>query len=244
LIPSITKVADCSSIVPSRISTVFLLDQMNDGWQYLLDGVGANAIGSTEGGAEIFGTKRSDSHQTYLDGVAAAVAAIADEAGPTYTAPFDRDWGCFSEAFTPGHASQLNDDGYTVIDGVFGAVWAGAFRTELEWLTQHKVLRPNETEFTTAVNNAVGILPLAAAAAAAAAAAHSRPTTPLRHTKPHIHELDLHHAAARRLVPEFNALFDRFTAATADLPRALTKHLPNLQLDTGLFVSPCLCFFT
>jgi hypothetical protein len=90
----------------------------------------------------------------------------------------------------------------------------------LEWLAVHGVLHPNETEFTAAVNNAVGGSSSAAAA-------------PLRHTKPHIHELDLHHDSARRLVPEFNALFGRFAAETADLPRALEQYLPNLALAGG-----------
>ena len=97
---------------------------------------------------------------------------------------------------------------------------AAAFRSEIQWLAQHQVLRPNETQFTDTTATTTTPPPPAAADGHKGAGAAASPPSPrqLRHTKPHIYELDLHHAAARKLVPEFNALFDRFSDRAADLP--------------------------
>ena len=191
-----------------------------------------------------------------------------------------RDWNCFSRAFTAAKAKEFESQGYTVIDGLFGDSWvrmlpkqtsassfpfcvvaipippfskhtklytrttftrtnslpnlvfttvganacrndvitlpskASAFRSEIQWLAKHQVLRPNETQFTDTKATTTG-------GSSSSSAASTPAARQLRHTKPHIHELDLHHAVARKLVPEFNALFERFREDAADLPRAI-----------------------
>ena len=84
------------------------------------------------------------------------------------------------------------------------------FRDEILWLQDQGVMRPNETQFEDV-----------------------RRRESKRFTKPNIFELDLHHAAARGLVPGFDALFARFQPAHADLVHALHAHAPSLQLAVG-----------
>lgn len=121
-----------------------------------------------------------------------------------------RDYGCFRDRLTAQSAAALAEKGYVVVDGMFGEAWATAFREEILWLHSQGIMRPNETQFQDV---------------------HRREVK--RFTKPNIFELDLHHAAARRLVPAFSDLFSRFQAPHADLVRALHAHAPSLQLLEG-----------
>lgn len=122
-----------------------------------------------------------------------------------------RDFGCFAQAITKDVAGKLQTDGYAVVDNIFGADWSNALRNEMKWLSTADLLQPNETQFTT--KDLDGNL------------------LPQRFTKPNIYELDLHAESARKLVPEFDQLFERFSVHHAELVHALHQYCPELELD-------------
>ena len=118
------------------------------------------------------------------------------------------DYTCFRRHIGVNCVANLAEHGYAVVDGMFGGAWATGFRDEIVWLHEQGIMRPNETQFHSV----------------------SQGHTTKRFTKPNIFELDLHHAAARRLVPMFDDLFKRFQPPHADLVRALHAHAPSLKL--------------
>jgi hypothetical protein len=81
------------------------------------------------------------------------------------------------------------------------------------------LLRPNETAFFDGKANV---------AAGADASGGVR-----RYTKPHIFELDLHHERARRLAPEFDALFSQFAQQSASLDNACGPGAGNASTWVG-----------
>eukprot|EP00040_Diaphanoeca_grandis_P031222 m.186404 g.186404 ORF g.186404 m.186404 type:complete len:438 (-) comp32267_c0_seq1:216-1529(-) len=122
-----------------------------------------------------------------------------------------RDYSCFQTAITESVCASFTQNGFVVVDSVFGDDWAGAFRSEMGWLARNNLLQPNETQF--ASRNIDGTL------------------LPQRFVKPHIYELDLHVESMRKLVPEFNSLFERLVSRTSELVTALHKHMPELKLN-------------
>eukprot|EP00729_Bicosta_minor_P020180 gene20180-16799_t len=173
-----------------------------DGWNFQYEGDDAVGVGPAAGlpKRSATATLPAESRKSYIDSVDAA--------------------------FTAAKAKEFESQGYTVIDGLFGDSWASAFRSEIQWLAKHQVLRPNETQFTDTKATTTG-------GSSSSSAASTPAARQLRHTKPHIHELDLHHAVARKLVPEFNALFERFWLAKGT--KAVTVKLQYNDGGGGCF---------
>lgn len=77
--------------------------------------------------------------------------------GP-YPKPFERDWSKWNDAVSAERVSELQRQGWTVIDGFLqgggGAgdggdcgAWASALREEIKWLATTGLMRPNRTHF-------------------------------------------------------------------------------------------------
>lgn len=119
-----------------------------------------------------------------------------------YSEPFERDEARFQQKITRQTCEQLKEQGYVVLDGVFGHGWATALLDEMKWLHAAQHFKPNKTQFAVAGGKVV------------------------QFAKPHIYEVDLHDATLRRKVPELDALFH----STA-LLQVLAAHLPEYELQ-------------
>jgi len=112
----------------------------------------------------------------------------------------------FSRSITTSACEQLEQQGYVIIDRMFGSQQSQLFLEEMNFLMDNGFVKPNKTQFATP-EGAVALF-----------------------TKPNIYELDLHDVNIRKMLTEFNELFDR---GGDDLVSALNHHLPCLQLVSG-----------
>eukprot|EP00501_MAST-03F_sp_TOSAG23-6_P000182 GSMAST32.ASY1.ANO1.185.1 assembled CDS len=101
-------------------------------------------------------------------------------------------------------AIQLEKKGYVVIDDFLGLEWSTSLRSELKNLVDSDQLLPNQVQF-------------------------GSPSGPVRFTKPHIYEADLHNITLRQQCPEFSSLY-----YSDNICEAINTALPNFGLAPGV----------
>jgi hypothetical protein len=101
---------------------------------------------------------------------------------------------------------KLNENGYVIMDGVFGNETCQNYLNEMKFLMENGFVKPNKTQFATP-DGKVALF-----------------------TKPNIFELDLHDECIRNtMLPQFNQLFRQ-----EELVQVLDEKLPHLSLVRGL----------